>query len=289
MAWYSTTWSWIDGEWIEGNPPLIGPRSHAIWLGTTVFDGARVFEGRMPDVDRHAERVNRSARTLGLEPTMAPDAIVALTREGRRRFGPDTALYVKPMYWAEADGLTTIIPDPASARFCLCLFEQAMPVPGGLSLTFSRFRRPTLEAMPTDAKAGCLYPNNARVIRDARARGFDNALVSDALGNIAETGSANVFMVRDGVVRTPAPNGTFLDGITRQRVIGLLRGDGVEVVEATLTEEHFRGADEVFVTGNYSKVMPVLRLDDRELRPGPLFRRARELYWAFAHEPAQAA
>ena len=288
MAWYSQTWSWIDGAWVEGNPPLIGPRSHAAWLGSTVFDGGRCFEGTMPDMDRHAERVNRSARTLGLMPTMEAEAIVALAREGARRFGTDAALYVKPMYWGEADGLSTIAPDPDSTRFCLCLFGEAMPVPGGSSLTRSSFRRPTLETMPTDAKAGCLYPNNARVIREAKARGFDNALVLDGLGNVAETGTSNAFMARDGVVFTPAPNGTFLNGITRQRVIGLLRGDGVEVVETTLTYDDFLSADEVFTTGNWAKVMPVLRLDERDLKPGPLYQRARALYWAFAHDQRAA-
>jgi branched-chain amino acid aminotransferase len=159
-----------------------------------------------------------------------------------------------------------------------------MPTPGGLRLTRASFRRPTLESMPTDAKAGCLYPNNARVLREARARGFDNALVCDALGNVAETGTSNVFMARDGAVMTPAPNGTFLNGITRQRVIRLLRDEGVPVIEGTLRPDDFAAADEIFITGNYSKLMPVLKLDDREFQPGPFYRKARELYWAFAHD-----
>ena len=286
MAWYSPTWTWFDGAWHEGNPPIIGPRSHASWLGSTVFDGARVFEGVAPDILTHCQRVNRSARTIGLEPKMAAEEIVALVQEGAKRFGEKPELYVKPMYWGEADGPTTIIPDPHSAGFALCLFEQPMPTPGGIKVTKAAYRRPTLESMPTDAKAGCLYPNNARVLRDALARGFDNALVCDALGNVAETGTSNVFMARDGAVMTPAPNGTFLNGITRQRVIGLLRQDGVEVVEGTLRYEDFQSADEIFITGNYAKVFPVLRIDERDLQPGPFYRRARELYWAFAHDKA---
>ncbi len=283
MAWHSSTWNWIDGEWIEGNPPVIGPRSHAAWLGSSVFDGARVFEGTMPDMDRHCERINRSALAIGLQPTMEADAILGLVREGVKKFAPGTALYVKPMYWAEAEGLATVSPDPESTRFCLSLFEAPMPVPGGLSVMKSSFRRPTLESMPTDSKAGALYPNNARVIREAKEKGFDNALVCDALGNVAETGTSNVFMARDGEVHTPAPNGTFLNGITRQRVIALLSGAGVTVRESTLRYEDFASADEIFITGNYSKVMPVLRIDSRDLQPGPFYRKARELYWDFAH------
>ena len=286
MAWYSQTWNWFEGAWHEGNPPIIGPRSHAAWLGSTVFDGARVFEGVMPDMDRHCARVNRSAATIGLKATMAAEAIHELVREGARKFAPGTALYVKPMYWAEADGGGAVVPDPNSTQFCLCLYEAPMPAPSGMSVTKSSYRRPTLESMPTDAKAGCLYPNNARVIREAVAKGFDNALVCDALGNIAETGTSNVFMAKDGVVHTPAPNGTFLNGITRQRVIELLRADGVPVVEGTLGYEDFTNADEIFTSGNYSKVVPVTRIDDRDLQPGPLYRRARQLYWDFAHSKA---
>jgi branched-chain amino acid aminotransferase len=147
----------------------------------------------------------------------------------------------------------------------------------------SPYRRPTLETMPVDAKAGCLYPNNARSLFEAHARGFDNAVVYDMLGNVAELATSNIFMVKHGVVFTPVPNGTFLAGITRQRVIGLLRQSRVEVVEKSLTYQDFATADEIFSTGNYSKVVPVTRIDNRSLLMGPVYAQARELYWAFAH------
>jgi branched-chain amino acid aminotransferase len=283
MAWYSQTWNWIDGAWIEGNPGIMGPRSHGAWLASTVFDGGRIFEGRMPDLDLHAARVNRSATALGLKPTMTTEEIVELTREGSKKFAPGTALYVKPMYWAEADGLSTIMADPESTRFCLCIFEAAMTPPSaGFSVTRSQFRRPSLETMPTDSKAGCLYPNNARALRAAKAAGFDNCLVPDMLGNIAETATSNIFLVKDGVVRTPVPNGSFLNGITRQRTIGLLRAEGMAVEETSLRYEDFLDADEIFTSGNYSKVMPVNRIDDRAMQPGPVSQRAREVYMDFA-------
>src|SRR5688572_30289709 len=104
MADWSLTWTFIDGDWIEGNAPVLGPRSHAMWLGSSVFDGARAFEGVTPDLDRHCERVNASARALGLEPMMAAEDMVGLTREGMKRFAPDAALYIRPMYWAERGG-----------------------------------------------------------------------------------------------------------------------------------------------------------------------------------------
>ncbi len=283
MAWYSQTWSWIDGEWLEGNPGIMGPRSHGAWLASTVFDGGRVFDSMMPDMDRHAARVNRSAVGIGLKATMQADDIVALAREGIKKFAPGMPLYVKPMYFGEADGPTTIIADPESTRFCLCLFEASMPPPtAGFSVTLSKFRRPTLESMPTDSKAGCLYPNNARALRAAKEAGFDNALVLDMLGNVAETTTSNIFMVKDGAVKTPAINGTFLNGITRQRTIALLKSEGYQVEETTLRYDDFQNADEIFSSGNYSKIIPINRIDHRDLQPGPVTRKARELYMDFA-------
>jgi branched-chain amino acid aminotransferase len=158
-----------------------------------------------------------------------------------------------------------------------------MPKPTGGAITLSPFRRPTAESAPLDAKAGCLYPNNARALIEAHSRGFDNCLLRDMLGNIAELGTANIFMAKHGVVHTPAANGTFLNGITRQRVIALLKEDGISVVETTLTYADFQNADEIFSTGNYSKVSPFTRIDGRELQPGPFYRRARALYWNYAH------
>jgi len=137
--------------------------------------------------------------------------------------------------------------------------------------------------MPVDAKAGCLYPNNARSLFEAHSRGFDNAIVCDMLGNVAELATSNIFMAKDGVIFTPVPNGTFLAGITRQRVIGLLRQKGVTVIEKSLNYQDFQKADEIFSTGNYSKVVPVGRIGDRVVSPGPFYTKARELYWEFAH------
>lgn len=282
----STTWTYIEGDWYEGNVPVIGPRSHALWLGSSVFDGARWFEGIAPDLDLHCARINESATNLGLKPTVGVEEMVALTWEGIKKFDGKTAIYIRPTYWAEYGGYMGVPANPDSTRFCLCLYESPMLPPSGFSITVSPFRRPTLETMPTNAKAGCLYPNNGRAILEARNRGFDNALVLDMLGNVAETASSNVFIVKDGVVMTPVANGTFLAGITRSRIIGLLREAGFEVVEKTLKVKDFLDADEIFSTGNHSKVVPIIKIEDRELPPGPVAKRARELYWQWAHSTA---
>jgi branched-chain amino acid aminotransferase len=280
---WSKTWTFFEADWHEGNIGIMGPRTHAAWLCSVVFDGARAFEGVTPDLELHCARVNHSAKKLFLTPTVATEEWVRLAREGIQRFAKDAALYIRPMYWAENEGPWVQAHDPESTRWCLSIYEAPMRTPKGFSITLSPFRRPTLETMPVDAKAGCLYPNNSRSLFEAQSRGFDNAIVCDMLGNVAELATSNIFMAKDGVVFTPLANGTFLAGITRQRVIGLLRDNGVKVIESTLLYQDFEKADEIFATGNYSKVVPVTRIGDRALPFGPIYTKARELYWAFAH------
>jgi len=282
VAW-SKTVTFFEDDWHDGNVPIMGVRTHAAWLCTSVFDGARAFEGVTPDLELHCARVNESAKAMCLKPGVSVDTWAALVREGLKRFDRDAELYIRPMYWAEDAAGGAVRPDPETTRWCLTLYVAPLPKPTGTAITLSPFRRPTRESALVEAKAGCLYPNNARAMIEARSRGFDNCITCDALGNVAELASANVFMAKDGVVFTPVANGTFLSGITRARVIALLRQSGATVVETTLRYEDFTGADEIFSTGNYSKVSPVTRIDDRSLQPGPFYRRARELYWEFAH------
>ena len=277
----SKTWTFFNGDWHEGNVAIMGARTHAAWLGSMVFDGARAFEGVTPDLDLHYARVNSSAASFLLKPVVGVETWLELTADGLKRFDAEAELYIRPMYWAEAGA--GVCHDPKTTRWCLCIYESPMPKPTGSAITVSPFRRPNAECAPVEAKAGCLYPNNARALNEAMGRGFDNCLLCDLLGNIAELGTANVFMAKDGVVYTPAANGTFLNGITRQRVIKLLREDGVSVIEKTMRHAEFQTADEIFSTGNYAKLSPVTRIDERSLQPGRFYHKARELYWAFAH------
>jgi len=275
--------TWFEGRWHEGNLAVLGAADHGTWLGSVIFDGARAFEGVTPDLDLHCARANDSAWKMGLKPPMPAEEMTELCREGVAMFDPGTAIYIRPMLWARTGGAFMIVPDPDSTALCLCLEARPMPEPKGMALGTTRFRRPTLDCAPVDMKAGCLYPNNARMLREVQGRGFDNAIVLDALGNVAETATSNIFMVRDGEVFTPAASGCFLNGITRQRVISLLRDDGVTVHETCLTLDDFRAADEIFTSGNAGKVLPVTRLEDRHLQMGPVYARARALYWDYAH------
>ena len=274
--------TYVDGSWVEGNPPLMGPLTHATWMASLVFDGARAFEGTIPDLDLHCARAVHSARAMHLAPSLSGGEIEELSREGIGKFPAGTALYIRPMFWAESG---FVAPDPSSTRFALTLTETPMPEPTGFSICRSSFRRPAIDMAPTNAKAACLYPNSGRALFEAQRQGFDNAVVLDPNGNVAELATANLFYAKDGVVHTPAENGTFLAGITRNRVISELRAAGFDVHTRAIQYAELLDADEIFSTGNYGKVQPVTRIEHRSLQPGPVYARARELYWAYAHGP----
>ena len=276
-------WTWFEGEWHEGNHMVMGAADHGAWLGTMVFDGARYFEGVSPDLDAHCARANASAIAMGMNPTMETGKIFELAREGVAKFPAASELYIRPMYWSREGGTVTVDADPDSTAFCLCIEEAAMPPEGtGFTVTTTSFCRPMQSMALVNAKAACLYPNNGRMLNEAKAKGFQNAISCDALGNVAETATSNIFMAKDGEVYTPATNGTFLNGITRQRVIKLLINAGVRVHETTLKIDDFRQADEIYSTGNYSKVSHISAFDAREFEFGKFGKMSRELYWEWA-------
>jgi len=275
--------TYFNGTWHDGDTPIMKAADHGAWLGSSVFDGARFVNGLAPDLEAHCARVNRSAEALMITPTVSTEDMVQIVREGLQAYPRDAAVYIRPMYWGIDGDLTAIVPSRETTGFAICLEEIPMaPEAATTTLGHTRFRRPVMEDAVVNAKAGCLYPNNARMLAEVRARGFGNALVADALGNVAESATANVFMVRDGEVFTPIANGTFLAGITRSRHMQNLRADGTTVHETILTFDDFKQADEVFLSGNMTKVTPVVGFEDTSYQVGPVTRRVRQMYWDWA-------
>lgn len=285
MAFGTNIRTWFEGSWHEGDIPVMRAADHGMWQGSSVFDGARLFDGLIPDLDAHCARVNRSAEALMITPSVETETMVEIAREGLKKYARGAAVYIRPMYWAIHGSELGVAPMAGVTGFALCLEEVPMPAADkATTLTTTSFRRPVLADNVCNAKAGCLYPNNARMLVEAQRKGFGNALVQDAMGNVAETATANVWMVKDGEYFTPIANGTFLAGLTRKRHMGLLRAEGYVVHEAVLTLDDFRSADEVFLTGNFSKVTPVTGFDDVSYAYGPSTKKARELYmdWALS-------
>ncbi|GLQ07988.1 branched-chain amino acid aminotransferase [Sneathiella chinensis] len=268
-----------DGKWSDESPRVIGPADHAFWMSSTVFDGARSFQGMTPDLDLHCDRLGRSALALGMKPTLETGEIIELCKTAVKKLPKESELYIRPMYFARGG---FIDPDPDSAEFILAVYDSPMPDAGGFSAHFSPLRRPARNMAPTDAKASCLYPNSGRAIAIARDLGFDNAIMMDANNNVAEFATSNIWTVRDGVAFTPAPNGCFLAGITRRRVIELCKDAGIEVSETYMSRDDIMQADEVFNSGNYGKVMPVTRIEDKEFQPGPVAKKLRDMYMEFS-------
>ena len=284
MATGSNIRTYFNGTWHDGDIPVMRAADHGMWLGSNVFDGARFAHGLTPDLDRHCARVNASAEALMVTPTVSVQDMVEIVQDGLKAYAPDAAVYIRPMYWAIEGGMSAIVPkDGGATGFAISLEEIPMAPPEhSATITRTRFRRPVLEDAVVNAKAACLYPNNARMLAEAKSKGFTNALVADALGNVAEAATANAFAVKDGEVFTPVPNGTFLAGITRARHIENLRADGVAVHERVMSFDDFHDADEVFLSGNMMKVIPVTAFDDTNYQIGPVTRQVREMYWDWA-------
>ena len=222
-----TSICYFNGAWGTGAVPLMTSATNAAWLANAVFDGARAFEGVAPDLDLHCQRSIRSAAgpadeaarhgrarararrsraspVPGRRAALHPADVLGRERPGRRR--------------PRLDAVRAGHHQDAAARSGARLLAVPVAVPAAAAPS----RR------PTHAKAACLYPMAGLAIADAKRRGFDNAVMCDPIGNVAELTAQNLMLVKDGVVHTPVPNGTFLNGITRQRVIGLLREDGVD-------------------------------------------------------------
>ena len=274
----------FNGQWTEGNTPLFGAMDHSVWLGSSVFDGARSIRRQVPDLRLHLARVIHSAERVGLQCPLTVEKMMSLCREGIMKFPADAELYIRPLVFG-TDGL--LIPVAEKSAFALTLFDAPMPPFTGFSACLSALRRPGPLVAPTDAKASCLYPNSTKALREAKARGYDNAVVCDGDGHVAEFATANIFLVTTaGNVVTPIPNGTFLSGITRARVIALLAAEGIVADERVVLPAELDTAAEIFNTGNFGKVTPCIRYESRTLPIGPVATLARDKYMEFAAQSA---
>jgi branched-chain amino acid aminotransferase len=275
--------TYFEGSWHDADVPIMRAADHGAWLGSSVFDGARFFEGVVPDLRAHCNRVNASAAAMMITPTVSVEHMIEIIREGLKYYNSSTAVYIRPMYWALDGGELAVIPKVGSTGFAICLEEIPMAdLDKTSTLTTTSFRRPVLQDNVVNAKAGCLYPNNARMLAEAHTKGFGNALVLDAVGNVAETATANIFMAMDNEVFTPVPNGTFLVGITRQRHIKHFVDNGLKVHETVLTYDHFHRADEVFMSGNMMKITPITAFENTSYQTGPITKMAKDMYWDWA-------
>ena len=275
------TINFFEDKWVDNNPRIIGPLSHGSWMGSPVFDGGRCFDGFAPDLMEHCERVIRSAQAMLMNPPTSSSEIYEVAKIGIKKLGREKDLYIRPLIWAE-DSMGLLRCDPDSAKFCISIIEMPMPTDEGFSACITKYTRPTALSAPTDAKAACLYPNGARAMQYAFENGFDNAVLLDPLGYIAEFASSNLFSIINDEVYTPEDNGTFLAGITRKRVLELCKALGIVVHECKLTVEMLMNSSEIFSTGNYGKVMHLNNLDGKLFESGKFFKKIKKAYWDYS-------
>jgi len=278
----AATQTFHQGTWHSGNYKVFGIDENASWLGMSAFDGARAFDGVHPDLDLHCQRSIRSAEILLMNAGVTPRILHDICIDGISRFPEGSHLYIRITFWDQTP-LRSVKDPSVVAEYSIALYEAPLEFKD-ITVNLSKYIRPTAKQAPTGAKASCLYPNSILAVSAAHDAGFDDSVMLDVDGMVAEFTMSNIFIVRDGTIFTPAPNENFLNGITRQRIIKLLREDGYVVEERIIYPFELKIADEIFQTGNMSIVKACSAYENHVLGVGPVTERAWELYMDFAHK-----
>lgn len=252
-------WIWFDGElkpWREANVHIL---THAMHYASSVFEGQRAYGGEIFKLSEHSARLRNSASLLGFELPWTVEQIDAACTEVIKANGLVDA-YVRPVAWrgSEQMGVSPkgTKPHLAIAAWLWGKYFDEAKAAKGIRLDIAQWRRPAPYTAPVHSKAAGLYMIATMSKQQADARGYDDALMFDWRGQVAEATGANAFFVRDGKLYTPTPD-CFLDGITRRTVIDLARRRDIEVVEKTIWPEELESFEQFFLTGSAAEVTPV--------------------------------
>lgn len=269
---------WFNGRLVPWREAKVHVLVHSLHYGNAVFEGARIYNGKVFKLTEHSQRLHRSARMLAYEVPYSVEELDAATRvvvaENRLESG-----YVRPLAWRGAE---TIGVSAAGTKVHVMIaafpwgayYEQQ-----AIRLTTARWKRPSPESAPAGSKAAGLYIICTLAKDEALAAGFQDALMLDYKGRLSEATGANLFLVINGELHTPTPE-TILNGITRQTVMDLARRRGLKVVEREMWPEELARASEVFLTGTAVEVQPVAAVDQHEYPIGPITQMLQEDYAA---------
>jgi branched-chain amino acid aminotransferase len=268
-------WIWFDGKlvpWREANVHIL---THAMHYASSVFEGQRAYGGTIFKLDEHSSRLRNSAELLGFTLPWSVEQISAACNEVVAANGLTDA-YVRPIAWrgSEQMGVSAQRTKPhlAVAAWIWGKYFDEAKAAKGIRLDIAEWRRPAPYTAPTKSKAAGLYMICTLSKHRAEDRGFDDALMFDWRGQVAEATGANVFFIRDGVIHTPTPD-CFLDGITRRTVIGLAKQRGIEVVERPIWPEELESFQQMFLTGSAAEVTLVASAGPWNFEVGDLSRR----------------
>ncbi|MBO9376468.1 branched-chain amino acid aminotransferase [Sphingomonas histidinilytica] len=269
---------WMDGGLVPWRSANVHVLTHALHYASSVFEGVRAYGGTIFELSWHSRRLRESARLLGFELPWSVEAIDAACIETLAANGLKDA-YVRPVAWrgSEQMGVSAIRTRPHLAIACWAWGSYFDPDAAGLRLDIAPWRRPPPYCAPVQAKASGHYMIATMSKHHAEGRGFHDALMFDHRGQVAEATAANAFFVKDGVLHTPAAD-CFLNGITRQTVIGLARRRGIEVVERAIWPEELEGFEQCFLTGSAAEIVGVASIGPWTFGTGELSRQMRKDY-----------
>ncbi len=282
-----TKYIWLDGAAVPWEDATVHVLSHALHYGTGVFEGIRAYETEAGTavfrLTEHMDRLHRSAKAYQMEIEWSVEDLAKAAKELLTANDLEAG-YLRPIVFLEL-GAVGLNPSSARVRSAIItwrwgayLGEEGLR--DGIRTQVSSWRRFSGDSFP-NAKATGTYINSILAKTEAIKNGYDEAIMLNSNGELAEGSGENVFLVRDGVVYTPPISTGCLDGITRNSVITLLRDDGVTVEERLMHRSDLYYSEEMFLTGTAAEVTPIREVDDRPVgtgRPGPVTRRARELF-----------
>jgi branched-chain amino acid aminotransferase len=249
-------WIWFDGKlvpWREANVHVL---THAMHYASAVFEGQKAYGGVVFKLQEHSQRLHTSANLLGFDIPWSVDEVAAACNEVLKANGLADA-YMRPIAWRGSEKMG-VSPNGTKIHLAIATWDWGKyfdeeKAAKGLRLDIAPWRRPAPYTAPVHSKAAGLYMIASLSKQHAEGRGFDDALMFDWRGQVAEATGANVFFVRDGTIHTPPPE-CFLDGITRRTVMDLARKRGIEVVERAIWPEELESFEQMFLTGSAAEV-----------------------------------
>ncbi len=280
---------WYDGKlvpWREANLHVL---THAMHYASSVFEGERAYGGHIFKLREHTDRLIKSAEILGFKIPYTADQIDAACNETLKASGLKDA-YVRPVAWRGSE-MMGVAAQASKIHLAIAVWEwPAYFTPEakmkGIRLAWAKYRRPDPLTAPTASKAAGLYMICTISKHEAEAAGYNDALMLDYRGQIAEATGANVFLVQNGEIHTPKPD-CFLDGITRRTIIGLARARQIKVVERAIMPEELAKTQEVFLTGTAAEVTPVSEIGEYKFTPGTVCRQMVEDFDKLVREPGK--
>lgn len=271
---------WMDGKIIPWRDAKIHILTHGLHYASSVFEGERAYNDQIFLMQEHSERLIHSADLIDMPITLSAQQINDAKREILEA-NKLTDAYIRPVAWRGSEQLG-ISAQATKTHIAIACWEwpsyfSAEQRERGINLQTSKWRAPMPDTAVTASKTAGLYATHTMSKHAAESHGFDDALMLDYRGLVAEATGANLFMIKDGKMKTPIPD-CFLNGLTRQTVITLAKELKIPLEEAHIKPEELREADEVFLTGTAAELTAVGKIDGTQYKVGPVTRQLREAY-----------